>query len=159
MGLTPEIGQIVDQPTGRGRGRGGRGGRRGMGGAATMPLALGDPQGPAAAAAPVETGWGGLNQQIPLEKPAFSVEEKVEYVSKPSFVVEERSERVIKPSFSVVERPEVVEKPVFVTKEIEIVNEKRQILEKVSLSIHNSDWVLRILLGVSAAVHLWSTFK
>jgi hypothetical protein len=95
----------------------------------------------------------------PIEKPVFEVKDAIEYVTKPLFIVEERSERVTKPAFSVVERPQMVEKPVFVVKEVEIMTEKRQILEKVSLRIHNSDWALRILLGVSAAVHIWSILK
>ena len=101
----------------------------------------------------------GTYSFTPVEKPVFEVRDAIEYVTKPLFIVEERSERVTKPAFSVVERPQEVEKPVFVVKEVEIMTEKRQIIEKVSLAIHNTDWALRILLGVSAAVHIWSILK
>lgn len=94
-----------------------------------------------------------------LEKPVFQVEEVVEFVRKPHFVVEERSEQVVKPKFEVKEHAQTVEKPVFVTKEVEIVVERQQIVDQVSVSLQKTDWVLRILLGVSAAVHIWSAFK
>lgn len=94
-----------------------------------------------------------------IMRPSFEVAEEVVTVTKPSFTTVERVEKVVKPTFLVQESVEVVEKPVFNVVHKSQTVEVEQIVEKISVKVSISDLALRILLGVSAAVHLWSTFK
>lgn len=111
-----------------------------------------------AVSAPVPEQVVTLREEI-VEKPVFRVQEKKEIVVKPQFFVETEHHVVQEPVFQVKPVLETVEKPVFVVVDAPEEITKRHLIEKVSLSIQNTDWALRILLGISAAVHLWSTFK
>ncbi len=98
-----------------------------------------------------------------IQKPEFSVELMPETIEKPVYFIDIKEERVEKPVYIEHVQNHIVKVPVYkVQEEIEVVQKPvfvEEIVEKrvtgYSLVLKR-DWVLPIIMGISAIAHIWS---